>query len=225
MECNCSIWLGNRSFMLCRGLLSSHSHDANSGYACGRKGPGITPVPLRRSLEGKAPDLGTRLLFRRTGSENRSHRSGGKRNAGASAMTTPTLSDGSLHRLRPRQHRRQDLSIQNTALDRDGCAIVFEEKRSGTRRAGRAQLELALKVLMKGDTLVVTRLDRLGRSLRDLANIAHDIEQAGTVVLYVTTGPPAFFQASRPPWLWQADASPASCAACSAMAERSPNAQ
>ena len=73
----------------------------------------------------------------------------------------------------------QDLTIQKASLDRDGCAIVFEEKRSGTQRSGRAQLELALKVLVKGDTLVVTRLDRLGRSLRDLANIAHEIEEAG----------------------------------------------
>ncbi len=73
----------------------------------------------------------------------------------------------------------QDLSLQRLALDRDGCAIVFEEKRSGTKRVGRAQLDLAIKVLVKGDTLVVTRLDRLGRSLRDLANIAHEIEEAG----------------------------------------------
>ena len=73
----------------------------------------------------------------------------------------------------------QDLAIQKSALDRDHCAIVFEEKRSGIKRAGREQLDLALKVLMAGDTLVVTRLDRLGRSLRDLANIAHEIEQSG----------------------------------------------
>ncbi len=73
----------------------------------------------------------------------------------------------------------QDLSVQKAALDRDNCAIVFEEKRSGTKRAGRAQLDLALKVLIKGDTLVVTRLDRLGRSLRDLANIAHEIDLVG----------------------------------------------
>ena len=73
----------------------------------------------------------------------------------------------------------QDLSIQKAALERDGAAIVFEEKRSGTDRKGRVQLDLALKVLTAGDTLLVTRLDRLGRSLRDLANIAHEIEAAG----------------------------------------------
>ena len=73
----------------------------------------------------------------------------------------------------------QDLTIQKAALDRDHCAIVFEEKRSGTKRTGREQLDLALKVLVKGDTLVVTRLDRLGRSLRDLANITHEVEQSG----------------------------------------------
>ena len=69
----------------------------------------------------------------------------------------------------------QDLAIQKAALERDGCAIVFEEKISGTKRDGRDQLLLSLKVLSEGDTLVVTRLDRLGRSLRDLANIAHEI--------------------------------------------------
>ena len=73
----------------------------------------------------------------------------------------------------------QDLSIQKAALDKDGCGIVFEEKRSGTKRAGRDQLDLAMRVLTKADTLVVTRLDRLGRSLRDLANIAHEIDAAG----------------------------------------------
>ena len=73
----------------------------------------------------------------------------------------------------------QSLIIQKAALEADNCAIVFEEKRSGTKREGRTQLDLALKVLQKGDTLVVTRLDRLGRSLRDLANIAHEIDAIG----------------------------------------------
>ena len=73
----------------------------------------------------------------------------------------------------------QNLAIQKEALERDRCGIIFEEKRTGTKRSGREQLDLALKVLAKGDTLVVTRLDRLGRSLRDLANIAHEIDGAG----------------------------------------------
>lgn len=73
----------------------------------------------------------------------------------------------------------QNLSIQKAQLERDGCAIVFEEKQSGAKRVGRKQLELALQVLLPGDKLVVTRLDRLGRSLRDLSNIAHEIETSG----------------------------------------------
>ena len=73
----------------------------------------------------------------------------------------------------------QKLTVQKSALERDGCAIILEEKRTGTKRNEREQLELALKVLAKGDTLVVTRLDRLGRSMRDLANIVHEIEEAG----------------------------------------------
>lgn len=73
----------------------------------------------------------------------------------------------------------QNLAIQKATLDKDGCAIIFEEKRTGTKRNDREQLELALKVLTKGDTLVVTRLDRLGRSMRDLANLVHEIEGAG----------------------------------------------
>jgi DNA invertase Pin-like site-specific DNA recombinase len=70
----------------------------------------------------------------------------------------------------------QDLSIQRRALEGDGCALVLEEKISGTKRDDRRQLQIALTILSLGDALVVTRLDRLGRSLRDLTNIAHEIE-------------------------------------------------
>jgi DNA invertase Pin-like site-specific DNA recombinase len=70
----------------------------------------------------------------------------------------------------------QDLSIQRRALEADGCALVLEEKISGTKRDDRRQLQIALTILSSGDALVVTRLDRLGRSLRDLTNIAHEIE-------------------------------------------------
>ena len=76
----------------------------------------------------------------------------------------------------------QDLAVQRAALAKAGCAIILEEKISGTKRDGREQLELALKILSAGDVLVVTRLDRLGRSMRDLANVAHEIEQKGAAL-------------------------------------------
>jgi DNA invertase Pin-like site-specific DNA recombinase len=73
----------------------------------------------------------------------------------------------------------QDLALQREALERAGANPIFEEKASGTKRDGRTELQRVLSILREGDALVVTRLDRLGRSMRDLANIAHEIEQAG----------------------------------------------
>jgi DNA invertase Pin-like site-specific DNA recombinase len=73
----------------------------------------------------------------------------------------------------------QDLSVQRKALKKAECGVVFEEKASGTKRTGRTELEKLLGILGKGDAVVVTRLDRLGRSLRDLANIADEISDAG----------------------------------------------
>lgn len=73
----------------------------------------------------------------------------------------------------------QDLSIQREALKKAGVHVVFEEKATGTKRDGRNELDKVLHILGRDDTLVVTRLDRLGRSLKDLADIAHEIEKTG----------------------------------------------
>ncbi len=73
----------------------------------------------------------------------------------------------------------QDLTIQREALLRAGCKLVREEKRSGTKLEGRAELDLLMKFMNSGDTLMVTKIDRLARSLRDLQNIVHDLEQRG----------------------------------------------
>jgi DNA invertase Pin-like site-specific DNA recombinase len=73
----------------------------------------------------------------------------------------------------------QDLTVQREALKKAGVRVAFEEKASGIKRDNRSELGKALHILGDGDTLVVTRLDRLGRSLKDLANIAHEIEDAG----------------------------------------------
>ena len=65
----------------------------------------------------------------------------------------------------------QSLEIQQEQLAQAGCEKLFSEKQSGTSTSNRMALQDALEWLREGDTLVVTRLDRLARSGKDL----HDI--------------------------------------------------
>src|SRR5215468_8893810 len=76
----------------------------------------------------------------------------------------------------------QDLSIQRAALKAAGCEVIHAEKASGARRDGRTELEVLLDFLREGDTLVVTRIDRLARSLRDLQDIIHDLKARGAAL-------------------------------------------
>ena len=73
----------------------------------------------------------------------------------------------------------QDLEIQKNALLSAGCEVVREEKVSGTSLKGRSELTTLLEFLRNGDELVVTRIDRLARSMRDLQNIVHDLTEKG----------------------------------------------
>ncbi|HEY7125750.1 MAG TPA: recombinase family protein [Ktedonobacterales bacterium] len=72
----------------------------------------------------------------------------------------------------------QTLSLQQDALTAAKCAPIYTDTISGStdRRPG---LEQALSHLRAGDTLVVWRLDRLGRSLKHLIETVHDLEQRG----------------------------------------------
>jgi DNA invertase Pin-like site-specific DNA recombinase len=72
----------------------------------------------------------------------------------------------------------QSLASQDAQLHAAGCAKVFAEKVSGAK-TDRAQLGKLLKTLDHGDVLIVTRLDRLARSTRDLLNILDTIAKAG----------------------------------------------
>ena len=72
--------------------------------------------------------------------------------------------------------RAQDLALQLDALERDGCARVYQDVGSGSIRS-RPQLDACLEQLLPGDTLVVWRLDRLGRSLRHLIDVIADLKQ------------------------------------------------
>ncbi len=82
----------------------------------------------------------------------------------------------------------QDLTIQQQALRAAGCQVIRSEKKTGTKREGRTELDLLLEFLRDGDTLVVTRIDRLARSMKDLQDIVHDLKGRG-VVLKATEQP------------------------------------
>ena len=82
----------------------------------------------------------------------------------------------------------QDLTIQVEALNAAGCETIRQEKVSGTSTQGRDELNTLLEFLREGDELVVTRIDRLARSIRDLQNIVYDLDKKG-VVLSATEQP------------------------------------
>ncbi|MGH7100796.1 MAG: recombinase family protein [Acetobacteraceae bacterium] len=82
----------------------------------------------------------------------------------------------------------QDLTVQQQALRAAGCGVIRAEKASGARRDGRTELQVLLDFVQPGDTLVVTRIDRLARSLKDLQDIVHELKGRG-VALRATEQP------------------------------------
>jgi DNA invertase Pin-like site-specific DNA recombinase len=82
----------------------------------------------------------------------------------------------------------QDLTIQVEALTNAGCDTIRKEKVSGTSVQGREELKTLLDFVREGDELVVTRVDRLARSIRDLQNIVYELDQKG-VTLSATEQP------------------------------------
>ena len=72
----------------------------------------------------------------------------------------------------------QTLASQDAQLHAAGCAKVYSEKASGAR-TDRPELAKLLRRLGEGDVLMVTRLDRLARSTRDLLNILDTVAKAG----------------------------------------------
>lgn len=64
------------------------------------------------------------------------------------------------------------------ALEREGCKRIFQEKMGGAK-ADRPQLRKMIDQLREGDVIVTWKLDRLGRSLRDLVNLVNEIQERG----------------------------------------------
>ena len=73
----------------------------------------------------------------------------------------------------------QNLDIQNEALAKAGCKKVFAEKMSARSAKDRVELANAVDFVREGDTLVVTRLDRLARSVGDLHRIIEKLTDKG----------------------------------------------
>lgn len=72
----------------------------------------------------------------------------------------------------------QNLELQTKALSKAGCRKIFSDKLSGSR-AERPGLTQAQEILREGDTLVVWKLDRLGRSVKHLVNLVGELHQLG----------------------------------------------
>jgi DNA invertase Pin-like site-specific DNA recombinase len=83
----------------------------------------------------------------------------------------------------------QSLDAQLAALKAAGAETIFKEKISGVR-ADRPQLARLMLSLEKGDVVLVTKLDRLGRSTRELLDLIHRIDQAGAA--FRSLGDPLF---------------------------------
>lgn len=69
----------------------------------------------------------------------------------------------------------QDLSLQLDALHLAGCELIYQETGSGSK-SDRPELMNLLKAIRPGDELVVWKLDRLSRSLKDLINLINELE-------------------------------------------------
>lgn len=78
----------------------------------------------------------------------------------------------------------QNLDMQKDALIKAGCEQIFTDVMSGSKEK-RPGLELALNSLVKGDTLVVWKLDRLGRSVQHLIKCVQDLENKGITFLSI----------------------------------------
>ena len=81
--------------------------------------------------------------------------------------------------------RDQNSELQTTTLADAGCERIFEESASGAQK-NRPQLKEALSFLREGDTLVVWKLDRLARSLRQLIETVEDLHERGISFISLT---------------------------------------
>ena len=76
----------------------------------------------------------------------------------------------------------QSLEVQHEKLEAAGCSRVWAEKRSGRQADNRPELQSCLAYVREGDVLVITRLDRMARSVLDLARITDELQRKGVAL-------------------------------------------
>ncbi len=79
----------------------------------------------------------------------------------------------------------QNLDMQLDALNKMGCDEIFSDKMSGSRADNRVGLQNCLNTLEAGDTLIIYKLDRLGRSLKDLIQIVEFLKTQNVDVISI----------------------------------------
>lgn len=79
----------------------------------------------------------------------------------------------------------QSLESQIEQLKEAGCEKIYQEKATGTSRTKRPQLELLLDNVRAGDTVKVTKIDRLARSIIDLSTIVNELNEAGISIEFI----------------------------------------
>lgn len=92
--------------------------------------------------------------------------------------------------------KEQHLDMQLEALKAAGCEKIFSEKMTG-RQQNRPELDACLSFLREGDTLVVYKLDRLGRSLKNILTLLEDFKNRG-IQFHLTARQHQYGRRNRP---------------------------
>ena len=80
---------------------------------------------------------------------------------------------------------RQELKTQLEKLKAAGCERIYQEKMTGTKKDGREELRKLMDALQEGDTVKITKIDRLARSIPDLRNIIQDMHAVSVTVEFL----------------------------------------
>nr|WP_284731722.1 recombinase family protein [Enterococcus faecalis] len=79
----------------------------------------------------------------------------------------------------------QDYKTQIQKLERAGAEKIFSEKYTGTKKEGRKELEELLSIVKTGDKVLVTKIDRLARSIVDLNSIISSLNNSGVTIIFL----------------------------------------